>query len=368
MIRFENVSKWYGAHQALKDLTFEIPEGETCVLLGPSGCGKSTTLRLINRLLIPEEGSIYVRGKSVEDFVPEKLRRSMGYVIQSIGLLPHLTVEDNISLVPSLLKWPADRKEKRTEELLEMIGLAPGSYRRKYPHQLSGGEAQRIGVARALAADPPILLMDEPFGAVDPLNRESLQNEFLAIQRDLRKTVIFVTHDLEEAIRLGDRIAIMKDGVLQQYDSPPALLSRPANRFVREFIGHEGPLKLLNYFRTEDYMIPVEPLNEQDRLDSDLPTHPADPPVLWVVNSRNGLTGMIDRRNGGGRGNTAGEAMMKVSPEQIGISPRASLKEALSRLLGRGIPSIPVLGEQDRLLGEIRLSAIENLPLGKENS
>jgi len=256
MIRFENVSKWYGRQKALNSVSMEIPEGETSILLGPSGCGKSTTLRLINKLIIPDEGAIFVNGQDIRVMNSENLRRSMGYVIQSIALLPHMTVEENISLVPDLLKWTAEKKRNRSRELLEMVGLSPERYGRKYPHQLSGGEAQRIGVARALAADPPFLLMDEPFGAVDPLNRESLQKEFISIQRQLRKTVVFVTHDLEEAVRLGDRITVLKEGVIQQSGTPSEILGHPKNDFIREFVGSDRILKLLNYYTAGNFLSP----------------------------------------------------------------------------------------------------------------
>jgi osmoprotectant transport system ATP-binding protein len=254
MIQFENVSKWYGSHKALDRIDMKLPQGKTSILLGPSGCGKSTTLRLINKLIIPEEGTIRIDGQDIREMNSEGLRRSMGYVIQSIALLPHMTVEENISLVPDLLKWTMQKKENRTLELLDMIGLEPGRYRNKFPFQLSGGEAQRIGVARALAADPPFLLMDEPFGAVDPLNRESLQNEFISIQRKLKKTVVFVTHDLEEAVRLGDHITVLKEGVIQQTGSPAEILGHPRNDFIREFVGSDRILKLLNYYLAENFM------------------------------------------------------------------------------------------------------------------
>jgi len=256
MIQFENVSKWYGRQKALNQISMEIPEGQISILLGPSGCGKSTTLRLINKLIIPEEGNILIDGQDITRINSENLRRSMGYVIQSIALLPHMTVEENISLVPDLLKWSVKRKKERSSELLEMVGLSPDRYRKKYPFQLSGGEAQRIGVARALAADPPFLLMDEPFGAVDPLNRESLQNEFISIQRKLKKTVVFVTHDLEEAVRLGDRITVLKEGILQQSGTPSEILGHPKNDFIREFVGADRILKLLNYYTAGNFLSP----------------------------------------------------------------------------------------------------------------
>ena len=233
---------------AVKDLSLEIPAGEICVLLGLSGCGKSTTLRMINKLIPPSSGHIYINGKDADEYPVEKLRQSMGYVVQSIGLFPHFTVAENIATVPRLLKWDNARLDRRIREMLMMVGLDYDTYSKKYPNELSGGEAQRVGVARALAADPPILLMDEPFGAVDPLSRKHLQNEFLKIQRELKKTVIFVTHDVEEAIKLGDKIAIMNCGELQEYDTPEGLIIRCKNQFVKDFLGSEYAIRVLARF------------------------------------------------------------------------------------------------------------------------
>lgn len=248
MIRFEDVTKHYeGAEgDAVRGLTLEVGEGQVCALIGPSGCGKSTSLRMVNRLVEPDSGALYVQGSDVRDVPVQTLRRGIGYAIQGVGLFPHWTVERNIGVVPGLLGWDAPRVAARVSELLEMVGLAPASYLRKYPDELSGGEAQRVGVARALAADPPVLLMDEPFGAVDPLTRDHLQTEFAAIQRSLRKTVLFVTHDMDEAVRLGDRIAVMREGRLVQADTPERVLAYPADDFVAGFVGQERALKRLS--------------------------------------------------------------------------------------------------------------------------
>ncbi len=246
MIEFEEVTKRYGEKVAVSNLTLTVENGSVCALIGPSGCGKSTTLRMINRLLEPDEGTIRVDGKALRDYDPAELRLRVGYVIQSVGLLPHMRVWQNISLVPRLLKWTRRRQMARAEELLELVGLDPGEYREKFPRHLSGGEAQRVGVARALAADPPYLLMDEPFGAVDPLTRGVLQEAFRDIQRRLKKTVVLVTHDLDEAIYLGDRIALLKEGELHQFGSAAEVLTHPADEFVREFVGSDRMLRLLN--------------------------------------------------------------------------------------------------------------------------
>jgi osmoprotectant transport system ATP-binding protein len=252
MIEFDRVSKRYGEKTAVSQLVMKVENGTVCVLIGPSGCGKSTTLRMINRLLEPDEGYIRVDEKALRDYDPAQLRLRIGYVIQSVGLLPHMRVWQNISLVPRLLGWEKGARRDRARELLDLVGLPPAEYEAKYPAQLSGGEAQRVGVARALAADPPYLLMDEPFGAVDPLTRTKLQQSFRDIQARLRKTVVLVTHDLDEAIYLADTVALLKDGVLQQFGTPADALLRPANDFVREFVGNDRMLRMLNTIELSD--------------------------------------------------------------------------------------------------------------------
>jgi osmoprotectant transport system ATP-binding protein len=253
MIVLEAVSKLYpGGSNAVRDLSLEIEAGETCVLVGPSGCGKSTTLRMINRLIEPTSGTILVDGEDTSHADPVVLRLKMGYVIQRTGLFPHQTVGENVATVPRLWGWGRARIKQRVEELLTLVGLDPSQYRDRYPHQLSGGQQQRVGFARALGADPPILLMDEPFGAVDRITRERLQNEFLLIQRTLHKTVVFVTHDIDEAIRVGDRIALLNFGAkVEQYDTPAKILGRPASPFVTGFLGHERVLKLMAVTRID---------------------------------------------------------------------------------------------------------------------
>lgn len=241
MIRLENVTKQFaGGSNAVRDLSLEIPDGETCVLIGPSGCGKTTTLRMINRLIDPDHGRILVDNVDTATVDPAALRLKMGYVIQQVGLFPHMTVGDNIGTVPRLWKWDHDSIKKRIEELMQLVGLDPHEYRNRYPHQLSGGQRQRVGFARALAADPPILLMDEPFGAVDRITRERLQHEFVSIQRAVRKTVVFVTHDIDEAVMVGDRICLLKmQAQIAQYDTPDRILTHPASEYVAEFLGRE---------------------------------------------------------------------------------------------------------------------------------
>ncbi|MEJ2682792.1 MAG: ABC transporter ATP-binding protein [Candidatus Sulfobium sp.] len=245
-IRFRNVSKSYNGSDVLKDVSFSVGEGETLVLIGTSGCGKTTTLKMINRLTEPTGGGIEVNGRDLSSYEVTDLRRGIGYVVQSIGLFPHMSVKKNISIVPDLMGWPGEKVASRVDELLGMVGLDPGSFRERYPGELSGGQQQRVGVARALAADPPIILMDEPFGALDPITREGLQNELADLLRKIRKTVVFVTHDIFEAAILGDRIALMDGGRLVQTGRPKEIVENPANSFVVEFLGkHRFQLSLL---------------------------------------------------------------------------------------------------------------------------
>jgi len=253
MIEIDKVTKSYGDRRVVDSLSLTVGAGELCVLLGSSGCGKSTTLRMINRLIPTDSGSIRIGGEDITLVPVEALRRRIGYAIQSIGLFPHWTVEDNIATVPRLLKWPEARVRDRVGELLELFRLDPATYRGKYPHQLSGGEQQRVGVARALAADPELLLMDEPFAAVDPITRDALQSELAHIHRATGKTIVFVTHDIEEALRLATQIAIMEGGRIVQLGLPLDILEHPANDFVRDFVGHQGlGLKLLSVRRIAD--------------------------------------------------------------------------------------------------------------------
>jgi len=260
MLRLESVSKRYpDGTVAVHELTLDVGRGELAVLVGPSGCGKTTTMRMVNRLIEPTSGRIILDGRDVTHADPVALRRGIGYVIQQVGLFPHQTIEANVATVPALLGWDRARTRARVGELLELVGLDPGVYGRRYPNELSGGQRQRVGVARALAADPPVLLMDEPFGAVDPIARDRLQVEFLRLQGDLHKTVVFVTHDVEEAVRLGDRIAVMREGgYLEQYDTPAAILGNPATPFVADFVGADRGLKRLAVtpIRREDLEYP----------------------------------------------------------------------------------------------------------------
>ncbi len=261
-VRYAGATKRYGdsAVAAVDHLTLEVPAGEICVLVGPSGCGKTTAMRMVNRTVEMSEGDILIGEQSVRDRNPAQLRREIGYVIQQVGLFPHRTIGENIAAVPELLGWKKDRTAARTTELIELIGLDPGLAER-YPAQLSGGQQQRVGVARALAADPLVMLMDEPFGAIEPISRERLQNEFLRLQAEIGKTVLFVTHDIDEAIKMGDRIAVMrKGGKVAQYATPAELLMAPADEFVEDFVGADRALKRLALMRVSDIDLWEAPL------------------------------------------------------------------------------------------------------------
>ncbi|SDP47141.1 osmoprotectant transport system ATP-binding protein [Rhodoferax sp. OV413] len=254
MITLEGLTKQFSSGQyAVDRLSLTVQTGEICVLIGPSGCGKTTTMRMINRMVEPDSGRIEVGGRDVMQIDAVELRRSIGYVIQQVGLFPHMTIGENVATVPRMLGWDAARIAKRVDELLALVHMEPGQYRNRYPRELSGGQKQRVGVARALAADPPVMLMDEPFGAIDPITRASLQDEFLRILRELGKTIVFVTHDIDEAIRMGTRIAILRAGKVVQYDTPERILAQPADAFVQAFVGGDRSLKRLSLLTVGAY-------------------------------------------------------------------------------------------------------------------
>ena len=255
MIRLTALTKRFAGapRPAVDGIDLHVAEGEVAVLIGPSGCGKTTTMRMINRMIEPDAGRIEVGGRDISRVDPVALRRSIGYVIQQVGLFPHMTIADNIATVPRLLGWDAARVQRRVEEMLVLVGLDEPGFASRWPRQLSGGQMQRVGVARALAADPPVLLMDEPFGALDPIARGRLQDEFLAILKRLRKTIVLVTHDLDEAVRMGNTVAVMRQGRIEQVDTPLALLARPANDFVRSFVGQDRALRRLALLTVRDW-------------------------------------------------------------------------------------------------------------------
>ncbi|MCL4766327.1 MAG: ABC transporter ATP-binding protein [Hyphomicrobiaceae bacterium] len=269
MIRLERVTKVFGLITAVDAVDMEVPSGSVCVLLGPSGCGKTTTMKMINRLIAPTSGRILVGGVDTADIDEVTLRRSIGYVIQQIGLFPNKTVEENICVVPDLLGWDRRKSRGRAAELLEMVNLEPSIYLQRYPKELSGGQQQRVGVVRALAADPPVLLMDEPFGAIDPINREVIQDEFMKLQAELKKTIVFVSHDIDEAVKMASMIAIFREGRLIQYDTPDNILAKPIDAFVADFVGSDRTLKRLRLLRVAEAMMTDPPrVRAEDTLDA----------------------------------------------------------------------------------------------------
>ena len=278
MIRLEAVTKRFPNGQlAVDDLSIQVDQGEVCVLVGPSGCGKTTTMKMINRLIDPTSGRILLDGDDVSAVDPVELRRRMGYVIQQVGLFPHQTVSDNVATVPRLLGWDRGRIRARVNELLDLVGLPAATFAKRYPNELSGGQRQRVGVARALGADPPVLLMDEPFGAIDPITRARLQDEFLRLQREVKKTVVFVTHDIEEAVKVGDRIAVLTDrGVLAQYDTPQRILGEPATDFVADFVGEDRGIKALALTALDPSLLEPIPASSGSPGSTDAPTVAVD--------------------------------------------------------------------------------------------
>src|SRR2546422_1174156 len=369
MIRLERVTKQFpGGQFAVQELSIDFPTGELTMLVGPSGCGKTTTLKMINRLIEPTSGRIFHDDQDVTHIDPVALRLRMGYVIQNVGLFPHLSIADNVATVPRLLGWDKKRIQQRVNELLELVGLDPKQFARRYPHQLSGGQRQRVGVARALGADPPILLMDEPFGAIDRIARERLQNEFLRIQREVRKTVMFVTHDIDEAIKLGDRIAIMNAGRLEQYDAPAAILAKPASDLVIDLLGPDRGLKRLS-------VTPID-LNALERP----PVVHADDPL---AEARRGLDSRWDRvivvdRNGKPVGELIkdeadgdGRVADRARPFDAIVGADRTLYDAFSQMLIHQATWVAVVdGDQFRgvLTPESFVAAIQRVPAELEGA
>ncbi|MEU9202359.1 betaine/proline/choline family ABC transporter ATP-binding protein [Streptomyces sp. NPDC048332] len=355
MIRFEHVTKRYAdGTTAVDDLSFEVAEGELVTLVGPSGCGKTTTMKMVNRLIEPTEGRIFLDGDDISAIDPVQLRRRIGYVIQQVGLFPHRTVLENTATVPHLLGWKRGKGRARAAELLDLVGLDPSVYGDRYPEQLSGGQRQRVGVARALAADPPVLLMDEPFGAVDPVVRERLQNEFLRLQAQVRKTVLFVTHDIEEAVRLGDRIAVYGQGSIEQFDSPATVLGAPATDYVADFVGADRGLKRLSVTPVEESDLDRPPVvHLDDPLDRATERLRAEGARWAVVLDGDGrLHGWIPAGAALGDG-TRGTVREHARRMEAWLPVGAPLKQAFATMLQHDAGWIAVIDEQSegRFLG-----------------
>ena len=363
-VEFRNVTKRYDARAkntpgAVNDLSLTVPAGKICVLVGPSGCGKTTSLKMVNRLIEPTSGQILIDGIDAATRDVTDLRRTIGYVIQQVGLFPHQTIGENVGTVPLLLGWPRPRIRERSDELLGLVGLDPGRYRNRYPSQLSGGERQRVGVARALAADPPIMLMDEPFGAVDPIVRERLQNEFLRLQEELAKTILFVTHDIDEAIKMGDLVAVMQvGGVLAQFGPPTEILASPASEFVAQFVGVDRGLKRLSLARVGD--LPVQPAITGRDGDSAGPArkrildHPFFP-YLLLVDGEDRPIGWLDAREVPEDGVLKADRAIPMSPL---LNRRTTLKDALSVLLDADVQAGILVDRANKVQGIVTAGMI----------
>ncbi|MFF4160520.1 ABC transporter ATP-binding protein [Streptomyces sp. NPDC001678] len=349
MIRFEHVTKRYAdGTTAVDDLSFEVAEGELVTLVGPSGCGKTTTMKMVNRLIEPTSGRIRVDGEDIAGVDPVELRRRIGYVIQQVGLFPHKTVLENTATVPHLLGWQRKRARDRAAELLDLVGLDPSVYGDRYPDQLSGGQRQRVGVARALAADPPVLLMDEPFGAVDPVVRERLQSEFLRLQSQVRKTVLFVTHDIEEAVRLGDRIAVYGHGKIEQFDAPAVVLGAPATPYVADFVGADRGLKRLSVTPIEAGDLEQPPVVHLDDRLTDARARLAADDARWavVLDDADRLHGWVSADAiASGEGTTRVRERARRMDAWLPLG--ASLKQAFSTMLQHDAGWIAVLDGDD---------------------
>ncbi|ASB62465.1 glycine/betaine ABC transporter ATP-binding protein [Bacillus sp. A053] len=365
MLTLENVSKTYkGGKKAVNNVNLKIAKGEFICFIGPSGCGKTTTMKMINRLIEPSAGKIFIDGENIMEQDPVELRRKIGYVIQQIGLFPHMTIQQNISLVPKLLKWPEQQRKERARELLKLVDMGP-EYLDRYPHELSGGQQQRIGVLRALAAEPPLILMDEPFGALDPITRDSLQEEFKKLQKTLHKTIVFVTHDMDEAIKLADRIVILKAGEIVQIGTPDDILRNPADEFVEEFIGKERLIqssspdveRVDQIMNTQPVTITADKtlseaiqLMRQERVDS-----------LLVVDDDHVLQGYVDveiidqcRK----KANLVGEVLHEDLYTVLGGT---LLRDTVRKILKRGVKYVPVVDENRRLIGIVTRASLVDI-------
>lgn len=364
MLKFEHVSKTYkGGKKAVNDLNIEINKGEFICFIGPSGCGKTTTMKMINRLIEPTEGKIWVDDKNIFEEDPVKLRRSIGYVIQQIGLMPHMTIQENIVLVPKLLKWSEEKKRERAKELIKLVDL-PEEFLTRYPYELSGGQQQRIGVLRALAADQDLILMDEPFGALDPITRDALQEEFKNLQRELGKTIIFVTHDMDEALKLADRIVIMHSGEIVQFDTPEAILRNPANDFVADFIGKERLIEARpdvtqvgQVMNSNAISITADKsLQEAIQVMKDKRVD-----TLLVVDDRHILKGYIDVEDINNNRHVATSVIDILQKNVFSVKEDTLVRDTIQRILKRGYKYVPVVNSKNKLVGIVTRASLVDI-------
>ncbi|SIR73200.1 osmoprotectant transport system ATP-binding protein [Peribacillus simplex] len=364
MLKIENVSKIYkGGKKAVKNISLDIKKGEFICFIGPSGCGKTTTMKMINRLIEPSEGKILINGDNIMDKDPVELRRQIGYVIQQIGLFPHMTILENITLVPKLLKWSEQKKKERALELLQLVDMGP-EYLERYPYELSGGQQQRIGVLRALASNPPLILMDEPFGALDPITRDALQEEFKNLQRTLDKTIVFVTHDMDEAIKLADRIVILKAGEIVQVGTPDEILRNPANEFVEEFIGKDRLLQTRpNVELVEQIMSrnPISITEEKSLTDAITIMREKRVDSLLVVDEQNVLKGFVDVETISEYRKKAKFISEVINTEVYSVKQDTLIRDSVQKILKRGFKYVPVVDHNKHLVGIVTRATLVDI-------
>jgi osmoprotectant transport system ATP-binding protein len=361
-IRLENLAKRFPgvSEPAVDDLTMEIPKGEIVILVGPSGCGKTTTMKMINRIIEPTSGRIVLDGEDVTKVNPDQLRRRIGYVIQQIGLFPHQTIADNIATVPRLLGWSKERTSERVDELLEMVSMDPGRYRKRYPKELSGGQRQRVGVARAMSADPDVMLMDEPFGAIDPITRDRLQNEFLRLQEQIKKTIIFVTHDIDEAIKMGDRIAILREqSHIAQFDTPERILVNPADDFVADFIGRGASLKRLSLSRVRDVELHDWPTTQEGASPEEIRRllDGSDKSAVLVLDEQRRPLRWVNAEHLSRSGNGRGLDDVGLPAEAV-VQPNATLSDTLNEMITARYSTAIVVDSSNAYQGIVDIDTI----------
>jgi osmoprotectant transport system ATP-binding protein len=360
MIEFRNVSKLSGCKSIINNMNLKIEKGEIVILIGPSGCGKTTTLKMINKLIKPSSGEILINNKNIESEDTIKLRRNMGYVIQQTGLLPHLTVKENIELIPSLEKVHAEKIANRTRELLNMVGMDPDEYMNKYPNELSGGQQQRVGITRAFAMDPEVILMDEPFSALDPVTRNQLQDEVFNIQQHIKKTIVFVTHDMNEALKLADRICIIENGSVVQYDTPENILKNPANDFVKNFMGKNKIWNQPEFIKAKDIMIknPVKSSGERTLLQaiSIMKTNHVD--SLLIVNDKNTLDGIITLKEISNSVDNNIKLKDIMARQLITAYEEDSIVDVIEKIEKENVSNIPITDKKSKLVGLITKSSL----------
>ncbi len=365
MIKLENLTKHFDVPGgqpviAASNVNMEVAKGDICVFLGPSGCGKTTALKMVNRLIPKTLGKIYIDGKDTDELDAIELRRGIGYVIQQIGLFPNMTIEDNICVVPDLLKMDRNKSRKRAVELLDMVNLEPKAFLNRYPNELSGGQQQRIGVIRGLAANPPVMLMDEPFGAIDPINRAVIQDEFLKLNKELGKTVLFVSHDIDEAIKMGDQIAIFREGILEQCAEPDEILANPANDFVKDFVGIDMALKRLKLLSVKQAILPIfVDVKAEDKIDTALrKMEDSDTDIIVMTGPRGRVRGFVNKH-------LCKEEKGLVGQHALGVQAKININEnlhvAVANMYATGVDWLAVVDDDGKYKGYLDQHLISSL-------